>query len=536
VTRLPRHFILLLTAAMLAALSLAPMAQATVPGTNGKIAFTTDRDGNNEIYTINADGSNPTRLTNNASNDDGAAWSPDGTKIAFASFRDGNWEIYVMNADGTGQVNRTNNAAAYEVDPAWSPDGQKIAFMTARDGNDEIYTMNADGTAQTRRTNNSGSDSRPSWSPDGTKIAFQSNRSGEPEIWTINPDGTGEALLVHMVCSNAPPGPPASAWTPDWSPNGGKVMFTSDEDLEGSNCTRYSFPDEIDQVNADGSGLQTLIKNPNPNLQQYNDPSFSPSGALIVYTNVLNPLNEPQPSEIETRTIDGANLVNLTNNPANDFRPAWQPLHPAFPTPTAPTLDVYLTPAFRQTISSTQCSATGRTPTTHGAPDLPGGANPDLSCNPPAGTPGSTARIGPLSVGSVHEEVVSPADITIQTDITDVRNASGADYDPAAGADLTVVEKIRLSDSYNGASLTNPGTVTDFDLSAPVACTPTASATLGSHCTANTSANAIIPGMVKVGKSAVFNIFRVRVKDPGPDNIRGNADDKDFLQQGLFAP
>ena len=83
-----------------------------------KIAFTTDRDGNEEIYVMDADGSNPTRLTNNSADDGQPAWSPDGSQIAFGSFRDGNPEIYVMDADGSNQTNLTNNPASDRT-PAW---------------------------------------------------------------------------------------------------------------------------------------------------------------------------------------------------------------------------------------------------------------------------------------------------------------------------------------------------------------------------------------------------------------------------------
>src|SRR5438128_9688134 len=95
----------------------------------GQIAFTSLRDGNEEIYVTNADGSGVTRLTNNPASDVAPAWSPDGSKILFGTNRDGNGEVYVMNADGSGPLNLSNNPASENPDwtsPAWSPDGSKI--------------------------------------------------------------------------------------------------------------------------------------------------------------------------------------------------------------------------------------------------------------------------------------------------------------------------------------------------------------------------------------------------------------------------
>lgn len=91
----------------------------------------------------------------NGARDFNPSFSPDGSKIAFTSDRDGNDEIYVMNADGTEQVRLTNNQA-WDWQPEFSPDGSKIAFTTDRDGNVEIYVMNTNGTNQVRLTNNGG--------------------------------------------------------------------------------------------------------------------------------------------------------------------------------------------------------------------------------------------------------------------------------------------------------------------------------------------------------------------------------------------
>ena len=142
---------------------------------------------------MNADGTNQTGITDNPASDEAPAWSPDGSKIAFDTGREGNEEIYVMNTDGTKQIRLTHNFPSGF--PAWSPDGSKIAFTSDRDGNEEIYVMGADGSNQTRLTHNPTSD-LPAWSPDGSKIAFTSDRDGNPEIYVMNADGTDQTHLT----------------------------------------------------------------------------------------------------------------------------------------------------------------------------------------------------------------------------------------------------------------------------------------------------------------------------------------------------
>jgi len=137
-------------------------AAAVITGVTGKIAFTSDRDGNFEVYVMNADGSGQTDLTNNQAKDGVSSWSPDGKKLVFSSNRDNNDEIYVMNSDGSGQTNLTNSSAM-DGFPTWSPDGLKLAYASGRDGNMEIYMMNADGSNQVRLTYNTAEDSYPSW-------------------------------------------------------------------------------------------------------------------------------------------------------------------------------------------------------------------------------------------------------------------------------------------------------------------------------------------------------------------------------------
>jgi TolB protein len=173
---------------------------------SGKIAF----DNGGDIFVINANGTGLEQLTNTpAVRNIRPDWSPDGRQIAFVSRRDGNDEIYEMNADGSDPTRLTTNPFSDNA-PAWSPDGRKIVFQSNRDGNVEIYAMNADGTDQTRLTNYPGRDQDPDWSPDGQTIAFE--RDGEPitdfttQVYVMNADGTDPTPLTGLPSENAHPG------------------------------------------------------------------------------------------------------------------------------------------------------------------------------------------------------------------------------------------------------------------------------------------------------------------------------------------
>jgi hypothetical protein len=129
------------------------------------------------------------------------------------------------------------------------------------------------------------------------------------------------------------------------------------------------------------------------------------------------------------------------------------------------------------------------------------------------------------------------ADVTIRSALKDVQTAAGADYSPApSGPDLTLVARLRFTDRSNGASYTTPGTAGDADFPVPVDCTPSASASIGSDCNLDTSADALVAGIIKENAATVLQVFRLRLNDLGPNGVRGDSDDQQFATQGVFVP
>lgn len=188
-----------------------------------QLLFFSERDGNVEIYRMNADGSDQTNLSNNPAMDHYPSWSPDGKQILFNSARDGyaslnevldpNGEIYVMNTDGTNQTRLTHDGGN-DGRPLWSPDGKKIIVDTDRGTPAEIYVMNADGSNQINLTHNDLTlNANPAaWSLDGKQIAFPIDDNGDPDIYVMNADGSNLTRLTHTPGDDVWPTwlPPAS--------------------------------------------------------------------------------------------------------------------------------------------------------------------------------------------------------------------------------------------------------------------------------------------------------------------------------------
>jgi serine/threonine-protein kinase len=257
------------------------------------LAFVSDRDGpdpvgnrgNQEVYVMNADGSNQRRLTHDKSMDFSPAFSPDGQRIAFTSQRTGGFDVFIMNVDGTQQRRLTSmtSTGMGAAAPAWAPDGKRIAFHTRVKTND-IYVIKVDGTGLIRLTDEPGGARFPDWSPDGQRILFVSRRNGNADIYVMNADGTNKVRLTSSAGMDL---------QPEWSPDGKRIVFQSDRDGEI----------QIYTMNADGSD-QLRITN---YAGEDGYPSWSPDGRRIVFQRrVLGH------SQIFTMNADGSDVRRLT--------------------------------------------------------------------------------------------------------------------------------------------------------------------------------------------------------------------------------
>ena len=248
------------------------------------LLFSSDRDGNSEIYLLESGQTEWRNLTNDPAQDNWPEWSPDGTRIAFQSMRSGNLDIWLMNADGSDLVQLTDDPA-HDYLPTWAPDGERIVFASWRAGPDDStsvvhhYTMNADGSDQTRipgdppgtstpamlspdgetillsrklstdgadvclvgpdgrllrrLTDDPAHDGAPAFSPDGRRVAYYADRGMQSSLWVIDVDGSGARVLREE----------GRNWYPRWSPDGEWIVYTAADDMQDQSCVAGTRPD-----------------------------------------------------------------------------------------------------------------------------------------------------------------------------------------------------------------------------------------------------------------------------------------------------
>ena len=277
----------------------------------GKIAFVSFRDehngdSNREIYLITPDNPTSVNLTRNSCADDEPDWAPDGERLAWSSDRDGDFEVYVMNADGGDVTQLTVDGGA--LSPRWSPDGNLIAY--SRGGT--IMVVNADGsgphavlssTAEAEGENLCDSGGFPGgWSPDSTRITYYAASAIDQvgHVCIVSLDGS----TVETVVSE----PPGYNVEPVWSPDGGRVAFRSIRD-GNHDIYVYDLDSKTEQRLTDVPALDS-------------EPDWSPSGEWIVFgSNRDSGLS----TDIYVMRADGSEVLRLTDHEAKDSYPVWSP-------------------------------------------------------------------------------------------------------------------------------------------------------------------------------------------------------------------
>lgn len=333
-----RGFLVLVIAIITVPILAGVNAQAA-PSESGKIVFVkkAERFADDQIYVMNEDGSNVTRLWGEPhATGEGfvsiyhLAVSPDGRKIAFVS----KGHIYVINADGSDLAQLTADEELHPGDegPSFSQDGRKIAFSCLLGKPQaefvvpvlgrvvtpvfQICIMNADGSNMTRLTDPPSENTRPKFSPNAEKIVFNSRyRQGSDQIYVMNVDGSNVTRLT-----NLPDTPVLGAFSPD----GRRIVFTS------AHVTRPQSPGampsltpQVYVMNADGSNVTRLINRPLLNVPYLVAwPTFSLDGRKIAFT--VSSIGEDD-FQIYLMDADGSNVIQLTNPPEISSSPVFIP-------------------------------------------------------------------------------------------------------------------------------------------------------------------------------------------------------------------
>ena len=267
-------------------------AKAAFPGENGLIVFQSNRDGNEEIYSMTPDGTNRVNLTRDPSTDIEPHWSPTGDRIVFVSNRDGNNEIFTMNADGSGVTQVTRTTGVGNRWPSWTNDGRIIFHRGALPDRD-VYRINPDGTGLTNLTEGPFDNAWASAAPRGPMIAFSRFTPSEGQhLFTLN-TFSGVTKMVTL------PSLDEFEVMANWSPNGNDLVFQRFDD-EGT---------DLFVVHKDGTELVQLTDTDD---RVESAPGFSPDGERIVFSACTNPGTASQRCGNYLMNVDGTGETDLS--------------------------------------------------------------------------------------------------------------------------------------------------------------------------------------------------------------------------------
>ncbi len=174
---------------------------------------------------MRADGTHQIRLTHHPATDKAPSWAPDGKRLAFSSNRGGNFNIYILELKSGVVENLTQNLFEDGI-PTWSPDGKRVAFHSKRQFNWDIYTINVMTREEQRLTHQPLMDTYPTWSPDGRYIVYSSMRQevdhADFDLYLMDAeDGGNKKALTDTPTDEA---------VPAWSPDGSLIAFQSEQD------------------------------------------------------------------------------------------------------------------------------------------------------------------------------------------------------------------------------------------------------------------------------------------------------------------
>ena len=265
------------------------------PGmSSSKLVFTSNRSGSRELYQVDFDGANLTRLTEDSSLIVSPAVSPDGQKICYTSYKENNPDLYLMYTESQ-QTEVLAMYAGLNFAAAWAPDNQTLALTLSKDGNPELYLLDILSKQETRLTTNQWNDVSPSWSPDGTQLVFTADNIGAPQLYIMDRNGGNLRRLTFRGAYNV---------SPAWSPTGELITFASSMDGHFNIYT----------VQPDGDNLQQLTQNSGNN----EDPVWSPDGRYIAFQSTRDGV-----SRIYVMNADGTNQRRVTDGKGADFSPDW---------------------------------------------------------------------------------------------------------------------------------------------------------------------------------------------------------------------
>jgi|CXWL01.1.fsa_nt_gi TolB protein len=248
------------------------------------IAFSSNRDGNKEIYLMDYDGRNQRRITAHKSISLSPAWSPLGDRIAYTSFFSGAPALYLVDV-ASGAKSPLVTDGDFNSSPAISPDGTKVAFSRSQGGNPEIYVADIDGKNLRQLTFSSGIDTNPAWSPTSREIAFTSSRAGSPQIYVMDAEGANPRRITFEGDYND-----GAAWNPD----GTALAYATRRNKQGFELALANLVTLESKVLTSGQGSKEA-------------PAFSPDGRKLVFV-----LNMGSSSQIYVVDVDGSHLTQLT--------------------------------------------------------------------------------------------------------------------------------------------------------------------------------------------------------------------------------